>query len=549
MKTIKQFFTSKPVSKVEMSIYVAIVVGFAIYAFAFQSSESNNSFVKKEKIYETIQPKISKNFSTQKLIGIVSSNNFAMIHPRREGIIKDILVDVGDNVKAGQAIGYLFPPGVEGEGASQIAKAKAQLLTAQEELRNAKAVAGESVEVAEKKLSQTQTTLDNLVGRGGSTRSQIVQNYDQAETIALQSLRNVEWMLFGDSNSTRSVNSIVGSFNNQLQESKVFNLFEETDRAKERFSELNEEAKQKELYGFLDQVEAFLNETEILYRDADEGRGHESDTIELHTKEIQELQTKILNAQEMIDDTLLSVDQLEVGVDTAQKSLDLAESQANKSIDLAYNKVEVAQAAYQNALVRNGHVQITSPFSGKISAKFVDVGHMAMPSKALFEVMEVDTALGEVAGLEVEFGVPEELLGSISEEDKVEVTLPFQEYKSFSATINRKSTQINRSANTAMVHAVLDGEIVLPHNSNVYVHIQDMKNPVYEIPSYSIKKRRNQNFVFIKGDDGYTKEEVHILAEDGEYSDVTGSIALDSQIVANPSVTLFRQVKDDKPIN
>ena len=496
MKTIKQFFTNERISWKEMIFYTAILIGIAVYFFAFSSSESSTPLVKKEKTYDTIQPKISKNFSMQKLIGKVSSNNFAMIHPRREGIIKDILVDVGDTVKAGQAIAYLFPPGVEGEGASRIEKARAQLSSAEESLRNV----------------------------SGGERAEIVQHYEEAETVAFQAVRNIEWLLFGEKNVSRTVNSLVGSFSNQLQENKVFDLFEETERARDDYSVLGEKEKQRKLYHFLDQIEVLLEETEILYRDASEGGNHSEGIIEKHTKEIQALQTKILEARALIDDTLLEVGALEAGV-------------------------EAAKAAYQNVLVRSGHVKIVSPFSGEISAKFVEVGHMVHPSMALFEVLDVDTTLGEKAAQEVEFGVPEILLASLKIGDSVEISFPMQEHRSFSAKISRKSTQIDRASRTAMMHAALDTETILSHNSDVYVHIQDTKNPIYEIPSYSIKKRRNQNFVFIKKEDGYTKEEVQILAEDGEYSDVTGSITLDSHIVANPSVTLFRQAKDDKPIN
>ena len=547
---------NKQISRIEIAIYIVLFMGAGFYMYNASSSNptSGPSFSKQEKIYETIFPQISKTFSTQKLIGKVSSNNFAMIHPRREGIIRDILVDVGDEVKVGQTIAYLFPPGVEGEGASQIAKAKAELLTAQEELKNARAVEAESVEVSEKKLSQTQINLGNVMG--GNTRSQLIQNYEQAENIAFQAFRNIEWMLFGESNAIRSVSSLVGDFNNRIQENKVFNLFQETQHLKDEYSKLIVQEKQEQIYKLLEQIESLLAETEILYRDAEEGTAHSSNTIEKHTKDIQALQTKILNAQKMIDDTFLAVDQLAVGVETAQKSLSLVQSQARKTIDQAAHKVEVAQAVYQNILVKNGHVQVTSPFSGKISAKFVEVGHMAMPSLALFEILEVDTSLGQVAPLEVEFGVPEEFLTSVAVGDQISIeTSSHGTSKIIKATINRKSSQINQASNTAVVYAILDEKIMLPHNSNVYVHIQDTKNPVYEIPSYSIKKRRNQNFIFIQYIEDevpkprYQKIEVHILAEDGEYSDVTGGITLDSAIVANPSVTLFHQAQDDKPVN
>jgi len=321
---IKDYLKRNPIRPLEIIIYVVVIIGLSFFLLK-NGNQSPRSYKENEIAYNTIHPKISKSFSVQKLIGRVRSNNFAMIHPRREGIIKDILVDIGDTVKAGQTIAYLFPPGVAGESVSQISKAKVQLQSVQRELKNTNIVAEESVKLAEKKLIQTQTSLDNFISRGRLTRSQIVQHYDQAATIGLQVLRNIERMIFGDSSASRTVNSIRGNFNNQLQENKVFDLFQETDRAKERFSELEELEKQGQLYGFLDQVEELLNETEILYRDVNESREHGALLIEKHTKEIQGLQNKILKAQEMIDDTLLTVDQLERELDTARRNFSLTE--------------------------------------------------------------------------------------------------------------------------------------------------------------------------------------------------------------------------------
>ena len=548
MKIVTTYFQRHPITKLELGIYgIIMLLGVGVSLWITSSGETISIPPKKETQYTTVKPNVSKAFSRQRFIGKVRANNFAMIHPRREGIIKDILVDVGDTVKAGQTIAYLFPPGVEGEGQSQIIKAKAELQSAQEELKNAESVAKQSVEVAKKKFAQTQTNLETLVSNSELTRSQIQQNQDQAETIAFQTLRNIEWVLFGESNTVRTAGSLVGNFNNRIQENKVFHLFKEVQNIKQAYETLNEEKKRQQLYTFLGHIEQLLHESEVLYRTANEDRTHPIAQVEKHAKDIQTLQTNILKAQEMIDDTLLSIDQLEATLDTAGKDFDLTKKQASKSVDQALNKLGVAQVAYQNALIKNGHVQITSPFTGRISARFVDVGQLVTPSKTIFEMIEVDTSLGGGEPLEIVFGVPEASLDSVEVGGKVTIeTSIYGVSKTITATINRKSTALDQTSNTAMVHAVLSEEVTLPHNSNVYVYLQDMKNLVYEIPSSSIKKRRNQNFVFIQNFEGESSQphyqimEVQILAEDGEYSDiVSAELDLESGVVEYPSVSLF----------
>ena len=521
-----------------------LATGFFIYLLNPEIEKT--SFVKKEKIYETISPKISESFSTQKFIGKVYSNKFAMIHPRREGIIKDILVDIGDVVKVGQTIAYLFPPGVEGEGETQIAQAKAQLLSAQEELQNAKMVAGDSVGVAEKKLFQTQTDLENIVGGNPDTRSQMVQNQDQAEVMGLQVIRNLDWILFGDTKASRTVNSLIGDFKNKKQESIVFKNFQAVGLSKKAYEGAHREEKPSLLYKLLDQTESLLIQVEILYQGASINRRQSADQIEKNTKSIQDLRTQVLGAKELIDKIFLTVDTLSGGVETAQETLSLTSSQAQESIDAASNKLEIARAAYRNVLVKNGHVQITSPFSGEISTKFIEVGHIAQPGTALFEIMEVDTSLAEKAPIEIKVGIPEAFIHSINVGEKVTVHLPLKLGMSLPAIVSRKSAQIDTLSNTAMISVTLeDMPESLSHNSNVYVLIQDQGNPIYEIPSSSIKKQRNKNFIFLKNTEGYEKREIQILAEDGEYSDVKGDIDLEMHIIKNPSVNLFQQVKND----
>ena len=538
---MKSFFKSNP-SWGEIGVYVLIVAVLLGGYFLLKSDTENKApLAKKEKIYNTAHPQLSQSFSTQKLIGRVRSNNFAMIHPRREGITKDILVDVGDTVTEGQTIAYLFPPGVEGQSSAQIRKAYAQLVSAQEALTNSQQVAGDMVQTSSKKVEQAQTLLDNTqIDEAKSTiRSQLTQRYAHTETVTTQAMQNLRRILFGTEQSSQvSASNVVGQFSDSIQKQDVFNLYTEVARVGQGFLDSDQE---DQLLVYVNQVEQLLSEAELLYRNATISRYQTQSEIESAIATIQADQRNILSAREKLDDTLLSAEQLSVSLSQAEQNLDLSESQAQTSVDNARNKLDVAQAAYQSVLTQSGHVQVVSPFAGTISQRFAEVGHMVMPSMALFEIVDVDTSLGQETALEVQFGLPEELLSNVQVGDIVEVTLPYHGKETLRATVTRKSNSLDASSRTAMAHAVLETEEELPHNASVFVRVSDGDHPAFSIPTISLKRRGSQYFVWILDEEDQPRSlEISVLAEDGEWSDVEGNLSLESNLVINPSVSLFR---------
>lgn len=542
---MKSLWNKNPITWWEGGIYIAILVLAGSVKWIFFSSEENNfSFQKTEESYALVHPELSPAFSTQKLLGSIYSNTFAMIHPRREGIIKDILVDVGDTISTGQTIAFLFPPGVEGQGSSQIAKARAEFLTAQEALANAQNVSQESIGVAEKNLSQVATQLETTLGNSGTQRSMLEQQYDQAESAAFQIMQNIQRVLFGDSLQARNSSlSIVGNFNNSLQENKVFQLFQEAQRKEKSFSDTPRGAERRtELREYLQTLNLLLDEIEVLYRTASVSSVHSEAQISQHIQTLQSSQSRILQIQDTLDTTLLTAEKIQSSLQTAEKNLTLSQSQAERSIDEARNRLEVARAAYQNELVRSGHEKVVSPFSGEIVARMTDVGHMVHPSQALFEIIGANTNLAQTTHSEIRFGLPERMFDWIEEGDKIQFSIPGKS-ESFSATITRKADSIDQRSRTAMIHAVPEDESpLLPHNTSVFVEIANTENAVFAVPSSSIKRRRNEYFLWIQDEEkNIWQVPVTVLAEDGEYSDVRGGLTLESNVIVNPSASLFRK--------
>jgi len=527
MKNFLKAFWKRPIKLWEGGIYAGI---FILIFIIFKISEpptpaQNHQITNASTEYQTIQPQISEAFSSIKLIGKVHSNTFAMIHPRREGLIKDILVDVGDEIQVGQTLAFLFPPGVEGQSSSQIAKAKAELVAAEQALANATSVAQESIAVAQTQLTQAQTKLHNTVEGGNfSDRGQLQQDLDHAQSVADATFQNAKKILYGDTGTVQNASQIRGKFSNAKLETDIYNKYQAI--LQQRY------LSNTEIIDQLRSLETLLRLSEELYQTS-------SENSQNHLA-LQKNRQNVLAALDRLERTLLQTDQLEISVDQASEGLNLATSQSNKSVEDAQNRVQIAHEAYQNVLSESGHVRVISPFTGIITRRLAEMGHSVHPSKALFEIEEVTTTLSQQSAQEIHFGVPESWLNQINLEDEVQVRMPHTQ-KSFSARITSLGTSFNAMSQTAQAQAVLTQEVFFPHNTRVYVQLQDQEHPVWSVPSTALKRKGADFYLWaINPDQSRTQIQVHVLAEDGEFSDIkSNDLTSESQIIKIASSRFF----------
>jgi multidrug efflux pump subunit AcrA (membrane-fusion protein) len=313
------------------------ILGLISWYF-LSTNTSKNNFSPKEKIWKTAEVKIAKDFASIKVPAKVKSNQFAIIAPRRVGIIQDLLVDIGDEVEKGQTIGSMLPEGVEGQSSAAIAEASARLQKARAELSRAKGVAVEAVEVATEQWKetnfqyQTRTTLDQ------ESRKQLEEKRLEAILIATQIWENSKLVLFGTGSNTSS-RSIQGSFANTNQENDVENLADEV----QRMEESGQWNLPSTVVEHLSHLENFITEAEILYKNALEARNFTKDQIIANLSTIQNEQVRISQTKQAIlaleeKNKRLTAEQAEkgAGVDRSTEVIELVESQQNLSTTQAY---------------------------------------------------------------------------------------------------------------------------------------------------------------------------------------------------------------------
>lgn|GEM_PF-7000251 len=334
---------------------------------SMKGNDMNKAAMEKEII--TVNPQERKNANSLLLIGEVRSNDVAKVYARREGIVKDIYVDIGDTVEAGEVIGTLFPRGVEGQSDDIIYEAQKK-----------------------KELAEV-----------------IVESREELADAAV-------------------------------------------DAAEEKDLSSEEEE-------LVDEEQDFLEES-------------------------------------------------------ARASL------------------EVAQANLEKEILVQGHTRLISPFSGVIAKRYISVGEDVSPKKPAFDLVDVPTHLAIEAKSEIEFGLPEDLGDALTIDDEVVFFVGAEMIDARVAKVSRMSPQIDEMTRQFTVRAAIADGDSIPHGSTVRVRLESSEPQIYRIPSSSIKRLQDENFVWIINDSETPQRlQIDILGDDGEFAEVSGRIDESSRIV------------------
>lgn len=545
-----------------ISGWLGIIIMFSFILWYFVSTETpNNNFSQKEKVWQTIEIKTAKDFASIKIPAKVKSNKFAIIVPRRIGIIQDLLVDIGDEISKGQIIGSMLPEGVEGQSSATIAEASAKLQKARAEISNAKDVAVDSISVATKQWRETNLKSKTQDTLNQETQKQLTEKKYEAVLIATQAWENTKLLLFGTGNNSGS-NSIQGNFANVTQKNSVKNLADEIQRMEESEAWNDPE----KILEHLSHLEKFLTQTEILYKNAQEGRNLTASKIRNNITTIQNQQIKISQIKQALlvleekNKYLTSIQaEKEAEIDRSKEVLSLIQSQQNLTTTQAEKNFQVALANYNIALIKTGHQRITSPFEGVITARMVEVGQAVTPNTILFYLEGANTTRSQESLFEIHFNLPESWRNKVSVGDSV--LLKSIEGESFEGQVFRLSSQINLDVNSVLATAIVIDEsfsesndssidsndknpviITLQHGQSLFVYITDSNNSIFTVPTSALKKRRNNYFLWKMENKNPVQITVEIVAEDGEFSQIfSRNLTENDFIISNPSVSLFKK--------
>lgn len=546
-----------------------------------KSSEETN--------FQTLQPILISGSSSTILLGTVISNETANIYPRRDGIVEDVLVDIGDTVQKGQVVARLLPKGVEGQSAAAIAEKQARKVQAESDYSNAQFVAAESIANAQQRVDEAEAQYEialrkqeSLLEQFAQSEENVYQKREQAFAHVQNARRLMEWILLGSND--RSDNAIQ---ENDIQRTlglldgnpdlryAVIPPLNALNNAETQYRTSDHKGRKEWIdvlfqssFEGLDATQRILQATPSVTATKRLDQYSQADLTE-RIQKIITAQNDLYQAKERYDDASREFGELRaeepsiyeayrtntIGnaqsnavslsqeqLSTAQNMLTLTEASQKQTIERQQTMVTIADTMLRSEYTQSGHREIRSPFSGVVSKRFINVGAIIMSSKPAFELTGVETSLAKKARAEIQFGLPEELIGALDTEDPVTFFLQTDESQIFEATVTRISPQVDIQTQTISIKAKIPDDVSLPHQASVRVRITNEEAPVYQLPSSSVKRDEGSNYIWILGEDNHpSKQSITVIAEDGEFAEVTGDITAMTSIILNPPDTFDDQ--------
>lgn len=566
------------------TLFIVLALSFSVFA-AMQKevvpqalTETGNDTSDAE--LKTMHPVLISGSSSIVLLGSVLSHETANIYPRRDGIVEDVYVDIGDTVQKNQVVALLLPKGVEGQSAAMIAEKQARKSQAESDLNTAVQVAEETIINTQQQIKEKETELliakreqEALVQKFSESEANIAQMREQAFTVIQNTRQLMEWILLGS--NTRSGIDIQNDDllkNLGIHDSSNASRYDGAYALNTLYSAEKEylHASDAQKSSVIDRLLPLaldglsITNTILQYTPTQPSA---NGINQLSYAQLTDRLNKVLSSQDMIykakeklEDarnsfqTLVSsepelyrayqygnvddaksntVQMLEEKIRSAQNGLYLTEANQQQVVERQKSMVNIADAMLQSEYVQSGHRQIRSPFAGTVSKRFIDVGQIVMPSMSAFELTGVPTSLAKITKTEVQFGLPERLISAIDIGDTVTFFLQTDESAAYSAEVTRKSPQVDMQTHTITVQAKVPDSLSLSHGTSVRIRVTDEKKPIFQVPSSAVKRKDDTNIIWIL--DSETQEPIElvvsVIAEDGEFAEVTGSLTEESEII------------------
>ena len=533
-----------------------------------------------EEQLRTVRPVLISGTASTVILGTVFSNEIANVYPRREGIVEDIYVDIGDTVAKNQVVALLLPPGVEGQGAAMIAEKRAMQAQAQTELDTSAAVRDRAVLGAEQMIAEKQAELDaayreqkGMFQEMQRLHENVGQSLEQM-LVAVRGARQLMEQIIIGSNSRggavlREYNIMdqLGLLSFQTRYDLI-NAFTVLNARENGFVTADTQARADLADSLIAAADdAIIKATALLTATPtvsvmETGRftyGELTDMMNM----ILEMQGMVYMAKEKWEDaenmfleltksepalfeawrsgrspdTAESNDvlMLKAQVQSAERELGVVASEQTQMVEQARAMLGVAGAAVQVEIADSGHREIRSPFAGVVSKRFLRVGEQVMSSMPAFELVGVQTTLAKKAKAEIEFGLPEDLIGAVETGDELTFVLAADESAPYRAVVTRISAQVDSESRTVTARARVEDGVSVPSNASVRVYIARTALPVYRLPSYAVKREGGTNVLWIRGSGEHpVRVTVEVQSEDGEFAEITGDLSEDTVILLDP---------------
>ncbi|WP_221031273.1 efflux RND transporter periplasmic adaptor subunit [Actomonas aquatica] len=243
----------------------------------------------------------------------------------------------------------------------------------------------------------------------------------------------------------------------------------------------------------------------------------------------------------------VAADELKAAVASARAALDLATRNHQRESDLLArgastaetvrnldDQRRIAAAQLEAATAQLSYTQVTAPFAGTITTRYVETGDLAAPGAPLFTL--------EGAHLEVQVAVPESLAAATLGDT---LTVELSDDSAVSATVTEASPAADPVTRSRLVRLALPANASATAGQFVRVRWPDAAATVIRVPSSAVSAFGQMQRVFV-ATDGHA---ILRLVKTGHVQDgatvILSGLNPGETIVTDPPATL----RDGQPLN
>lgn len=485
---------------------VAIVVGIvAVLALGLWLRGRNTQAAEPEVEIRTAEVTREDVVRTITAVGVLRTYNIVDVKSKAGGIVSQILVDVGDEVKAGQLLARIDPADtlavynqaradLEAAEArieqaleslrlqreqSQLAvqQAEANLQAAEARLRQAEERARLQPTVTEAQLQAARTTLETAQKNLEQLerviipqeRAQAQANYDAARQAVETAQRNYE----------RLKNLLQKGYVSQQQvdnaAAQLENARAQLIAAQQRLQTLEQDIQTR-----LETARARVQEAEANLRAAEANRAQ----VEV--------------AQQALREARAQYEQAKTALAQAQSNLRQIRL---READIAAAKAQRARADAQlyNAKVQLDSTTITAPMNGVVIARFVEQGTIVPPGTSLFSQGNTLLQIADTSRMYVEVSVDEADIGSVRIGQPVDIRVDAFRRERFKGKVSRIDPQAVLEQNVTVIKVRVEIEKpdprLKPGMNASCEFLVARKNDVIAVPNEAVNETPQGAFV------------------------------------------------------
>ncbi len=228
-----------------------------------------------------------------------------------------------------------------------------------------------------------------------------------------------------------------------------------------------------------------------------------------------------------LDQKTDSYNSAKVDLDSSKETLNLFQSKIGpQDTKTAATAVTQAQAGVNSAQIKINNATVTSPVSGVVSAKDVEVGKIASSQSGSVTVIDSTTLTAEIT-------VPDKMIGKIKVGQSVPVTINALDGKKITATIDTVSPAANSKDNSYTVKAKIDnanGDM----KAGMFVKVSleaESKSNVLSVPNQAIKTENGVNYIYLVENSKIKKAVVTTGISNDKFTEVSGNVKQSDDIL------------------